>query len=118
MKLQPITLSAGTLNGTTVRNTQGEELGHIEDLMIDLDSGHIAYTVLSFGGFMGLGDKYFAIPWQALSVDAENRNLILNVEKERLENAPGFDKDKWPSSANREYMTRVYNHYGYEPYWP
>ena len=111
------TLSASTINGTNVRNAQNEDLGHVEDIMLDPTSGRIAYAVLSFGGFMGFGDKLFAIPWQALTVDTENEVLILNADKEQLEDAPGFDKDNWPSSPNREFMSSVYSHYGYEPYW-
>ena len=93
-------LSASTLIGDTIRNRQGEELGSLEEIMIDLDSGRVAYAVLSFGGFLGLGDKYFAIPWQALFVDTEKEEIVLDISKEKLENAPGFDKDNWPSTVN------------------
>lgn len=110
-------LSAGTLIGDTVRNTQGEDLGNLEEIMLDLDSGQVAYAVLSFGGFLGMGDKLFAIPWQALSVDLDNHELILAISKEKLENAPGFDKDNWPATDNREWVSEVYTYYGYDPYW-
>ncbi len=93
-------LSASTLIGDTIRNRQGEELGSLEEIMIDLNSGRVAYAVLSFGGFLGLGDKYFAIPWQALFVDTEKEEIVLDISKEKLENAPGFDKDNWPSTVN------------------
>lgn len=110
-------LSASTLIGDTVRNMKGEELGNLEEIMLDLDSGQVAYAVLSFGGFLGLGDKYFAIPWQALSVDTNNEELVLDVPKEKLEQAPGFDKDNWPSTFNRNWVAEVHTYYGYEPYW-
>ncbi|MDN7023405.1 PRC-barrel domain containing protein [Methanoculleus sp. FWC-SCC1] len=110
-------LSASTIKSDNVRNPQGEDLGKIEELMIDIEEGRIAYAVLSFGGFLGLGDKYFAIPWEALRIAPHEHRFILDVPKERLENAPGFDKDNWPSAANREWLTGVYSHYGYEPYW-
>ncbi len=111
------TLSASSLRGTDVKNTKGENLGELKDLMIDVESGRVSYAVLSFGGFLGMGDKYFAIPLQKFSVDTEDEELILNVSKEQLENAPGFDKDNWPSSADREFHDEVYSYYEEEPYW-
>ena len=110
-------LSASTIMGDTVRNTRGEELGTLEEIMLDLDSGQVAYAVLSFGGFLGFGDKLFAIPWQALSVDTENKEIVLAVSKEKLENAPGFEQDDWPRSVEPSWMAEVYSYYGYEPYW-
>ncbi len=67
--------------------------------------------------FLGLGDKYFAIPWEALRIVPHEHRFILDVSKERLENAPGFDKKNWPKASNREWLTGVYSYYGYEPYW-
>lgn len=110
-------LSATTLIGDSVKNPQGEDLGNLKELMIDVNSGNIAYAVLSFGGFLGLGDKLFAIPWEAFTVNTEKKHLVLNVDKERLENAPGFDKDNWPKTPNAEYITQVHSYYGYKPYW-
>lgn len=113
----PSVLSATTMIGDEVVNAQGDDLGQIEELMIDTEHGQIAYAVLSFGGFLGLGDKLFAIPWQALSLDADNHQFILNVPKERLEKAPGFDKNDWPQSADRQWLSGIFDYYGYEPYW-
>jgi sporulation protein YlmC with PRC-barrel domain len=113
----PSILSATTMIGDQVKNAQGEDLGQIEEIMIDTQQGQVAYAVLSFGGFLGLGDKLFAIPWQALSLDAKNHQFILDVPKERLENAPGFDKDNWPQHADWQWLSDVYAYYGYEPYW-
>lgn len=115
--MRPRTLSSSSISGTTVVNKAGEELGKIKDLMINLKDGRIAYAVLSFGGFLGIGDKLFAMPWEAFNVDSKDEKFILNVSKEKLENAPGFDKDNWPTHANDDYLTRVYDHYGYRPYW-
>lgn len=117
MKTHPQLLSAGTLSGDKVKNTAGEDLGKIEEFMIDLDTGRIAYAVLSFGGILGMGNKLFAIPWQALKVDTEDHSFLLNVPKETLENAPGFNKDNWPDMSNVEWGTKVHSYYGYEPYW-
>ena len=115
----PRVLSATTIIGDKVLNTAGEQLGSIKELMIDLDEGLIAYAVLSFGGFLGFGDKLFAIPWEALTIDTENHAFILDIDKEVLENAPGFDKDHWPDNAKYEagWLLGVYEYYGYSPYW-
>lgn len=113
----PRVLSAGTLMDNAVKNPKGEDLGEIEEFMIDLNSGRIAYAVLSFGGFLGIGDKLFAIPWEALTVDTEDESFVLNVDKETLEEAPGFDKDDWPASGEHEWLVEVYEFYGYRPYW-
>lgn len=110
-------LSAGTLKGDRVRNHDGDDLGKIEEIMIDLESGAVAYAVLSFGGFLGMGDKLFAIPWGALQIDEINREFILNASKEALENAPGFEQDSWPDMAQPSFATLVHEHYGLQPYW-
>ncbi|MFP4345910.1 MAG: PRC-barrel domain-containing protein [Anaerolineales bacterium] len=113
----PRVLSASTMIGDDVKNPQGEDLGKLEELMIDLDQGQISYAVLSFGGFLGLGDKLFAIPWGALTLDTVDECFVLDVDRETLEEAPGFDKDNWPESPTREWITEVYTYYGYTPYW-
>jgi sporulation protein YlmC with PRC-barrel domain len=111
-------MSAATLTSDSVVNTMGENLGKIEDIMIHMDSGRIAYAVLSFGGFLGLGDKLFAIPWEALTIDEDKKHFILDIDKEKLENAPGFDKDNWPDMADADFGSRIYTYYGYEnPSW-
>lgn len=110
-------LSAGTLKGDKVVDEKGEQLGTLEELMFDMDRGTIAYAVVSVGGFLGMGDKLFAIPWSALRVDTEEKRLILNVKKEMLESAPGFDKDNWPNFADQAWGKTVYSHYGSKPFW-
>lgn len=105
------------LIGKNVRNNAGEDLGSLQDIVVDAHSGRILYGVLSFGGFLGMGDKYFAIPWASLELPADARHLVLNVDKDRLKNAEGFDKSQWPNFANEEWNTRTYRYYGQEPYW-
>ncbi len=105
-------MSADSLNNDAVVNPEGQDLGKIEDIMIDLPTGRVAYAVLSFGGFLGLGDKLFAIPWAVLGVDQDNQRFVLNVAKETLESAPGFDKDNWPDFGDPQYNSQVHNHYG------
>lgn len=114
---EPKVLSADTLTGDKVVNHQKEHLGKIEHLMIDLANGRIAYAVLSFGGFLGMGDKLFAIPWSALTVDTVEKQFVLNVDKEVLKRAPGFDKDHWPNMADRSWGTKIFTYYGAKPYW-
>ena len=113
----PHTLSAGTIIGDPVVNEYGEDLGKIEELMIDLDHGRVAYAVLSFGGLLGIGDKLFAIPIEAMQVDPDNHRFVLDVDRERLEQAPGFDKEDWPDAADLEYRRSIYAYYGHDPYW-
>jgi sporulation protein YlmC with PRC-barrel domain len=112
-------LSASTMIGDDVRSPAGEDLGHVEEIMIDTNGGRIAYVVLSFGGLLGLGDKLFAVPWSALTLDTEEHAFILDVDKETLEDAPGFDKDDWPKTldGNNDWLVGVYDYYGYAPYW-
>ncbi len=105
-------LSASSIQGTSVCNAQGEDLGEIEDLMIDVRSdGRIEYAVLSFGGFLGLGEKYFAIPMSQLSADRDDEKIILNVDKDRLKNAPGFDKDNWPDFSSPKFKDDIHAYY-------
>lgn len=109
-------LSASTVAGDKVTNSSGEDLGKVEDLMIDLESGRVAYAVLSFGaGFMHSG-KLFAIPMASLSVNQKDKKLVLNVTKEMLETADGFDSDHWPDMADPDFRARTYSHYGIEPW--
>jgi sporulation protein YlmC with PRC-barrel domain len=115
--MQPTALSASTITGDKVRNADGDDLGHLEEIVIDLEGGRVSYAVLASGGFLGLGDKFFAIPWDLLTVDTDNKELVLDVSKETIQNAPGFDKDNWPDTTDRSWIVDVYRYYGREPYW-
>jgi hypothetical protein len=103
--------------GDRVVNPQGEHLGEIKELMIDPQTGHVGYAVLSFGGFLGMGDKLFAIPFRALELNADRKEFVLNVPKDKLKTAPGFDKNEWPKSADRKWGTEIHTFYGTTPYW-
>jgi len=113
----PRIMAASTLDGDKVVNAAGEDLGDIKDIMIDVPSGRVAYAVLSFGGILGVGSNLFAVPWHALQLDPENHRFILNVDKEQLRNAPGFDKDHWPSMADESWANEIHEFYGSSPYW-
>jgi sporulation protein YlmC with PRC-barrel domain len=91
-------LTASSIIGDTVLNPEGDHLGTIKDIMIDLVDGKIEYIIIEFGGFLGIGEKYFAIPFALLQVDAKLDGFILNQTREALNGAPGFDKDHWPET--------------------
>ncbi|MEJ7642964.1 MAG: PRC-barrel domain-containing protein [Chryseolinea sp.] len=95
-------LAASSIIGDKILNPSGEDLGKIKDIMINLDNGSIEYIVVEFGGFLGMGEKYFAFPFNAMSVDTEQHAFILNRSKEELESAPGFDKSHWPETNSHE----------------
>ena len=98
--------------GDKVVNSAGETLGEIKELMIDCTSSRVSYAVLEFGGFLGMGTKLFAVPMQAIKLDTENKRFVLDVNKERLENAPGFDKENWPDFADTTFADSVHDYYG------
>ena len=110
-------LAAGTLTGDSVRNSAGEDLGKLDEIMIDIPTGRVAYAVLSFGGILRMGNKLFAVPWSALRVDEDEKCFVLDMDKTRLENAPGFDKNNWPDMADTSWGSEVFRYYGVTPYW-
>jgi sporulation protein YlmC with PRC-barrel domain len=112
----PEIMGANTLTGNDVYNNEEEDLGDIKEIMIDMRNGRVAYAVLSFGGFLGMGEKLFAVPWSALKLDTENKRFVLDVEKEDLKDAPGFDKDNWPDMADPIWASKIHSYYGTDPY--
>ncbi|MEY2689963.1 MAG: hypothetical protein RL375_4163 [Pseudomonadota bacterium] len=108
----PALMGANTLLGNDVYNSDGEKLGDVKEFMVDMASGRVAYAVLSFGGLLGLGDKLFAVPWAALSLDTINKRFSLNVPKVALKDAPGFDKNCWPSMSDNTWASGVHKFYG------
>ncbi|MCW3479967.1 PRC-barrel domain-containing protein [Neisseriaceae bacterium JH1-16] len=107
----PELMGAATLIGNEVHNHNDENLGEVKEIMLDMHSGRISYAVLSFGGFLGMGKKLFAVPWGALRLDTESKNFILNVEKGRLAHAPGFDKGRWPNMADPSWQQEINDYY-------
>lgn len=109
---------ATDLVGKTVRNPQtNEDLGTLNDIVIDPDTGRIIYGVLSFGGFLGLGDELFAIPWGSLELASDYKAINLTVDKERLKNAEGFDEQHWPNMADQRWAAKTHDYYGRPRYW-
>ena len=108
----PELMGADTLIGNDVYNKDGEDLGDIKELMIDMASGKVSYAVLSYGGLLGMGDKLFAVPWSALKLDTVNKRFTLDALQASLEDAPGFDKDHWPAMADKTWASGVHKFYG------
>src|SRR4029077_11693926 len=111
----PEIMGAETLIGNDVFNHKDEDLGDIKEIMLDMRSGKVGYAVLSFGGFLGMGEKLFAVPWNALTLDTKNKRFVLNVEKDRLKGAPGFDKNHWPDMADQSWAREIHSYYGIKP---
>ena len=111
----PGLMGANTLDGNDVYNRQDQDLGDIKEIMLNMRTGKISYAVLSYGGFLSLGEKLFAVPWEALKLDTENKRFVLNVDKDRLESAPGFDKDNWPNMADTVWAAGINSFYGINP---
>jgi sporulation protein YlmC with PRC-barrel domain len=100
-----------------VINKQGEDMGQVQTFVVDMVVGRIAFVVVSFEGFLGISDKWFAMPWEILKWSIEDKKFILDMAKEALEKAPGMDKSKWPNEINFDLMAKAYTHYGVAPYW-
>lgn len=113
----PYVMAASTLDGDKVMSSDGEDVGKIKEIMLDVYTGRIAYAVMSSGGFLGIGDKLLAIPWSALTLDTDRKCFLLSVGSETVKNAPGFDKDHWPTMADAAWASELHNYYGSSPYW-
>jgi sporulation protein YlmC with PRC-barrel domain len=112
----PYLMGADTLVGNDVFNKEDDDLGDVKDIMLDMRTGRVSYAVLSFGGFLGMGEKLFAVPWEALKLDTDNKRFVLDVKKDRLENAPGFDKGHWPDMADQAWENDIHAYYGTKPH--
>ena len=98
--VDPGFIAATTVIGNKVKDRAGKELGKIEEIMVDLTSGSIIYLVLSSGGILGIGDKFFAVPLNSLSFDTSGRVFYMDISREKLKKQPGFNKDDWPRKAD------------------
>jgi hypothetical protein len=109
-------ISADKVEGTAVYNRAGEKLGTVDNIMIDKISGRVAYAVMSFGGFLGIGESYHPLPWRVLEYDTGMGGYVVDLDKDRLRGAPSFSRDENPD-WNREWGTRVDDYYGVPSYW-
>jgi sporulation protein YlmC with PRC-barrel domain len=103
---------ASKVIGMEVRNLANENLGDIKDVVLERDKGTVAYAVVSFGGLLNMGDKLFAVPWDVLKANVDQSALVLDVPKDRLEKAPGFDKNNWPDMTDAQWTTEIRTFYG------
>lgn len=110
-------ISSDKVDGTAVYNGAGERLGDVHDMMIDKVSGRVVYAVMSFGGFLGIGEKYHPLPWNALRYDTELGGYVVDLSREQLEGAPVIDDSAEPAWGDRDYDKRVHDYYGLPPYW-
>lgn len=107
----PRLMGAETLIGNDVVNKANENLGDIKEIMLDVREGKVSYAVLAFGGFLGMGEKLFAVPWDALNLDTAEKRFVLDVTKDRLKDAPGFDKGHWPDMADPGWRKGILDFY-------
>ncbi|TCU98909.1 PRC-barrel domain-containing protein [Paracandidimonas soli] len=109
-------MGAETLIGNDVYNKQAEKLGDIKEIMLDMRHGRVSYAVLEFGGFLGMGTSLFAVPWNALTLDTTKKCFVLDASKDRLKQAPGFEKDQWPDMADPIWEKSIHDYYGTTPH--
>ena len=105
-------ISSEKVEGTSVENPQGENLGVIRDLMIDKISGEVAYAVLKYGSFLGMGGKLFALPWDVLEYDTQRSAYIIDLPEDQLRGAPSYPEDTQPNWSDPAWNRSVYNYYG------
>ena len=110
-------ISSDKVEGTAVYNHQGEKLGSIYALMIDKISGKVAYAVMSFGGFLGIGDRYHPLPWSVLKYDTRQGGYAVGLDRSVLEGAPTYSSAETPNWSDRRWGEQVHKHYGVRPYW-
>jgi sporulation protein YlmC with PRC-barrel domain len=110
-------VKASSIIGTKVVNPKHESLGSIKEMVIDPHTGKVAYAVVSFGGFLSMGEKLFAIPFTAFSYSVSENEYVLNVSQERLKAAPGFNADHWPAMSDEKWNRELSSYYDRAPYW-
>jgi sporulation protein YlmC with PRC-barrel domain len=110
-------ISSARVEGTPVFTADGERVGHVKEVMLHKKSGQIAYAVMSFGGFLGIGERYHPLPWDALDYDTKKHGYVVSVDKEALRNAPTIGPEESERLLDRGYLSGIYDYYGSAPYW-
>lgn len=110
-------ISSDKVEGTAVYDRQGNKMGTIHTLMIDKTSGRTAYAVMSFGGFLGIGDRYHPLPWEKLTYDTRQGGYVVDIDRDTLEQAPTYGSSETPDWSDRSWDERLHGHYGARPYW-
>lgn len=109
-------ISADKVEGTSVFNAEGEKLGTVDTVMLDKRKGNVAYAVMSFGGFLGMGESYHPLPWQKLDYDRNKGGFVVDLDKRQLEGAPYYKESDFEWTP--DYGRRVDQYYGVPTYWP
>ena len=110
-------ISSDKVEGTAVYDRRGEKLGSIHSVMIDKISGKVAYAVMSFGGFLGMGDSYHPLPWHVLTYDTGQGGYVVDLDRNKLEEAPTYATSETPNWSDRRWGQQVHDYYGSRPYW-
>jgi PRC-barrel domain len=110
-------IAANKVQDTPVYNNSGESLGSIHDVMIDKKSGNVAYAIMSFGGFLGIGNSYHPLPWSVLKYDTNKGGYVVNLDRRQLEGAPAYPAGSAPAWGDRDFETKIHDFYGVNPYW-
>jgi hypothetical protein len=110
-------IASDKVEGTAVYNRQDERLGTVHNFMVDKSTGHVAYVVMSFGGFLGMGESYHPLPWRVLTYDTRRGGFVVDLDSSRLKKAPAYTATDMPNWSDRTYGTRIDDYYGVPPYW-
>lgn len=117
MKIPPSIVPTTKLEMYDVVNPEGEDLGQVQNFMLDMANGRISFITVAFGGILGFSDKWFALPWDILVWSPDNKKFVVNMPRTVLKNAPGIDKKKWPDEVDLSWLNQCYTYYGCTPYW-
>ena len=109
-------IAADQVEGTAVYNRMGERLGTVHNVMIDKYTGQVAYAVMSFGGFLGIGENYHPLPWRVLTYDTRQGGYVVDLDRGRLEGAPSYTSSSMPNWSDQSYRRRIDEYYGVPPY--
>jgi hypothetical protein len=110
-------IASDKVEGTSVYNRQNEHLGSVHNFMVDKSTGQVAYAVMSFGGFLGMGESYHPLPWRVLTYDTHLGGFVVDLDSSRLKTAPSYTMSTLPNWADRAYGNRIDGFYGISPYW-
>jgi PRC-barrel domain len=110
-------ISADKVEGTVVYNREGDNLGSIHTVMIDKVSGKVAYAVMSFGGFLGIGDRYYPLPWDVLTYDTSQGGYVVDRDQSMLEGAPAYGAGETPNWGDPGWNQQVHDYYGARRWW-
>jgi hypothetical protein len=110
-------IASDRVEGTAVYNRQNERLGTVHNFMVDKETGRVAYAVMSFGGFLGIGESYHPLPWRVLNYDTRLGGYVIDLDRSQLENAPRYEASTAPNWSDRSYGSRIDEYYGLPSYW-